>query len=114
MACPIYDFRFQDEEELDVELQVEPPPTKKAQFVSVDKSAMDQLDHNREPRGTRQTTDKWFLTTLTGSLLSRTGPPILASSLLSRTGSLKTQRLVCWEREKIGTGECCRVTRVQF
>ena len=28
-----------------------------------------------------------FLTTLTGSLLSRTGPPILTSSLLSRTGS---------------------------
>ena len=28
-----------------------------------------------------------FLTTLTGSFLSRTGPPILAGSLLSRTGS---------------------------
>ena len=28
-----------------------------------------------------------FLTTLTGSFLNRTGPPILAGSLLSRTGS---------------------------
>ena len=46
MARPVYDFRFQDEEQL----EVEPPLTKKARFASVDNAAMDQRD--RVPRGT--------------------------------------------------------------
>ena len=50
MAFPVYNFHFQDEEELEVEREVEPPPTKKARFASGNKSAMDQLDRNREPR----------------------------------------------------------------
>ena len=43
-----YDFRFQAEEEL----EVEPPLTKTARFASVDNAAMDQLDRDRVPRGT--------------------------------------------------------------
>ena len=43
-----YDFRFQAEEEL----EVEPPLTKTARFASVDNAAMDQLDRDGMPMGT--------------------------------------------------------------
>ena len=43
-----YDFRFQAEEEL----EVEPPLTKTARFASVDNAAMDHLDRDRMQMGT--------------------------------------------------------------
>ena len=43
-----YDFRFQAEEEL----EVEPPLTKTARFASVDNAAVNRLDRDRVARGT--------------------------------------------------------------
>ena len=51
MARPVYDFRFQDEEQLEVE-----PPLTKARFASVDKRCDGAAGPRQGAEGYRQTT----------------------------------------------------------
>ena len=55
MAGPVYDFRFQDEEQLEVE-----PPLTKARFASVDKRCDGPAGPQQGAEGYRQKTAKWL------------------------------------------------------
>ena len=53
MACPTFDFEFDEEEVME-------PPKKKSRFVTVSEVELDELDRKRVPDSTRKTTQKWI------------------------------------------------------
>ena len=73
-------------------------------LMSLNAPGLHAFSDAKEPISLHQAVDAYwymyreirFLTTLTGSFLSRTGPPILAGSLLSRTGSSMFGKLLEW------------------
>ena len=51
MACPTFDFEFDEEEVME-------PPKKKSRFVTVSEVELDEMDRKRVPDSTRKTTQK--------------------------------------------------------